>query len=88
MSENERNHAAPDEAAEAQILNLLADLGDQRAVDERRGGAVWAEFSDWCWAMDLPRDPSSVDLYAADRHTPLTARQLQRLRELVDGSTR
>lgn len=84
----EKNRPAPHHVTEAEILELLADLGDQRATDERRGGAVWAEFGDWCWAMDLPPNPEAVDLYAADRYTPLTARQLRRLRELADGSGR
>ncbi|MBB3084217.1 hypothetical protein [Geodermatophilus sabuli] len=84
----EKHRPAPDGAAEAEILELLANLGDQRATDERRGGAAWAEFGDWCWAMDLPPDQDSVDLYAADRHPPLTVRQLQRLRDLAAGSGR
>jgi hypothetical protein len=88
MSEKTKRSSAPDSAGEAEILTLLRDLGEQRAADERRGGAVWAGFSDWCWAMDLPRDPDSVDLYAADRNTPLTLRQVQRLRELTERSGR
>lgn len=70
---------------EAVLLQLLADLGEQRAADERCGGALWAEFSDWCWAMEAQRSKESLELFAADRSVPLTSRQLERLGKLTAG---
>ncbi|MGY1883962.1 hypothetical protein ACI799_01495 [Blastococcus sp. SYSU DS0753] len=86
MSANAKNRSVPDSAAETQILKLLAELGDQRTADEREGGALWAEVGDWCWAMDLPRNAESVDLFAADRDVPLSGTQLRRLRNLAERS--
>ncbi len=68
---------------EADLLDLLVGLGQQREADERHGGASWAEFSDWCWALEAPRTAESLDLFAADRSTPLSAGQLDRLRQFV-----
>jgi hypothetical protein len=68
---------------ELEVLSLLVDLGDARAADERHGGPLWAEFCDWCWAMDVGRTPESLDLFVADRGGSLSARQLARLRELT-----
>jgi hypothetical protein len=68
---------------EVDLLDLLVDLGRQREADERYGGALWAEFSDWCWALEASRSAESLDLFAADRSTPLSAGQLDRLRQLV-----
>jgi hypothetical protein len=80
---NESTPAPEPAATEADLLRLLVDLGEQRAADERHGGALWAEFSDWCWALEAPRSEESLELFAADRSVPLTAGQLERLRQLT-----
>ncbi len=72
-------------AREAEVLRLLADLGAQRAEDERHGGALWAEFCDWCWALDAPCTAGSAKVFAADRMPSLSAGQWQRLLALVTG---
>lgn len=82
------HHDEAHAASEAELLELLTSLGTQRASEERRGGALWAEFGDWCWAMDLVPTVESLDLFAADRSTPLTGRQLEHLLALAGGDQR
>jgi hypothetical protein len=83
MSHDSPIPSARPTSIEADLLQLLTELGEQRAADERRGGALWAEFSDWCWALEAARSEESLELFAADRPVPLTAGQLERLRQLT-----
>lgn len=70
MFEIETSLAALRAAVEADeqtaVLSILERLGDDRAEQERRGGPLWAEFTDWCWARSCPASREEFHLWLGE----------------------
>ncbi|MGZ4524678.1 MAG: hypothetical protein ACXVXO_14890 [Mycobacteriaceae bacterium] len=65
------------------VLSILFELGRAREADERFGGAAWAEFRDWCWAVEEEPSLEALEVYLECYAADLSSETREELRSLV-----